>query len=59
MEMVPCHSFNCLPALKRLWQQIHHAPETLQLTHLRDIGYSGSVCRVASTTDTTASHQIH
>ena len=46
MEVVPRRGFHRLPALKHLRQQIHHAPETLQLTHLRDIGYSGSVCRV-------------
>ena len=38
LEMLPGHSLHRLPALKRLRQQIHHAPEALELTHVRDAG---------------------
>ena len=52
LEMLPRHGLHRLPALKRLRQQIHHAPEALELTHVQD-------CRVASAHEAAACHQIH
>ena len=32
-KVLPRHGLHRLPALQRLWQQIHHASEALELTH--------------------------
>ena len=43
-EMLPGDCFDGLPALQSLRQQIHHAPEALQLTHDTGCWFSGPVC---------------
>ena len=36
LKMLPSHAVNGLPALKLLWQQIYHASEALELTHVQN-----------------------
>ena len=41
MEMCPRHGFHRLPALQHLRQKVHHASETLELTHVNSASTGG------------------